>query len=117
MAVFVENDGAAIKTLTANLRKTRLADRAEILPVTVEKAIKGLKADKKTFDIIFMDPPYGRDYINPTLTWLAEAEILADNGVIIVEMPVREEVPASDSYTKQKEKTYGDTRFVWYISI
>ena len=40
---------------------------------------------EKQFDFIFMDPPYNQELEKKVLEYLAESQLLADEGVIIVE--------------------------------
>ncbi len=57
-AVFVDQGNKALACIKENLEKTRLKESAEVLACTAQEAIHTLSLRKKSFDIIFMDPPY-----------------------------------------------------------
>ena len=75
-----------------------------------EKAIKLLCRDKKSFDIIFLDPPYHEGMAKKILHTLEGYDILAPNGLIIAQHPKTELLPeSSPNFTLIKEAKYGDT--------
>ncbi|MCR5432070.1 MAG: 16S rRNA (guanine(966)-N(2))-methyltransferase RsmD [Lachnospiraceae bacterium] len=82
--VFVDNDREAMKCIKENLDACRLSGRAETLFSDASRAVMGLKARGKKFDIIFMDPPYGKGIEKEVLSVMRD-DILADDGLIIVE--------------------------------
>ena len=83
-AVFVEKNPKAMACVKENLRRTKLSHRAATMSTDVMTALYKLEGDKQ-FDFIFMDPPYGLQLERKVLEYLAESELLADEGVIIVE--------------------------------
>ena len=48
----------------------------------------------KKHDLIFIDPPYDKDLINPTLELISENNVLNSNGMVVVEHSLREEIDA-----------------------
>ena len=75
-----------------------------------EKAIKLLSLDKKSFDIIFIDPPYLKDMAKKILQTLEGYDILSPNGLIVVQHSRLEQL-SKDSlkFSLIKEAKYGDT--------
>ncbi|MDQ3317817.1 MAG: 16S rRNA (guanine(966)-N(2))-methyltransferase RsmD, partial [Actinomycetota bacterium] len=57
-AVFVEKDGRAVAAIRDNLRRTGLAERAEVLRMDVERGLGKLAGSSQLFNLIFLDPPY-----------------------------------------------------------
>jgi len=105
-AVFVENSPAAISALRKNLAKTRLSD-AEIFELPVETAVSRFSTNGRKFDIIFLDPPYGFDFLP-----VSEARtLLAEGGIIIVETD--SSFPAGD-LTPHDVRLYGRTKFLFF---
>jgi len=82
-AAFVDNTTAAIDALRQNLKKTNLD--ARILHADIAKALQTLTYEKKTFDIIFLDPPYETQYINDCLASDLLDTLLSSGGMIIAE--------------------------------
>lgn len=87
--VMVDNSKEALRCIEYNLTHTRLSDEAEVLPMDVLQAIKNLDRRGKVFDIVFMDPPYEKEYEYRTLEVLADSDIIDDNSVVIVETSLR----------------------------
>ena len=112
-AVFVENSSAALKTIHANLTKTKLERTADVMAVTVKEAIVVLAAKCRRFDIIFLDPPYADDFLTQTLKDLESAGILADGGLIVAETDSQLTVETPDVLTLEDTRTYGRTRFLF----
>lgn len=57
-AVFVEKDGRALWTLRENLRRAKLAERAEVVRGDVREVLDRMITDGRVFNLIFADPPY-----------------------------------------------------------
>ena len=83
-AVFIDNSKEAIKIIRQNLEKTKLSDRATIFDDILKI---GRQVAAPTFDIIFMDPPFDKNLIEPTLDIIISKNILSPTGLIIVEQP------------------------------
>ena len=46
-----------------------------------------LSGCRKTFDLIFLDPPYAEVFLENALRRISEIDILSDSGIIICERP------------------------------
>jgi 16S rRNA G966 N2-methylase RsmD len=62
-----------------------LKDRATVVASDVMVAIDSLGRQGKAFDIIFMDPPYGKLIEKEVLGRLSKSRLVDDNTMIIVE--------------------------------
>ena len=82
--VFVDNDRDSMRCIKENLESCRLVDRAQTVFSDATRAVSGLKAQGRKFDIIFMDPPYGRELEKEVLCAMKD-DLLAEDGLIIVE--------------------------------
>ncbi|XCP83732.1 16S rRNA (guanine(966)-N(2))-methyltransferase RsmD [Roseburia hominis] len=83
-AVFVEKNPRAANCIRENLKFTRLEENAEVLVTDVLTAIASLEG-RRTFDYIFMDPPYDHLLEKQVLAALASSSLLAKDALIIVE--------------------------------
>lgn len=83
--VFIENSSASLKCIRENLSTTSLADRADVRACDAVSAVERLKAEGRSFDIIFMDPPYGHELEKQVLTGISQYDILKEDGLIIIE--------------------------------
>jgi 16S rRNA (guanine966-N2)-methyltransferase len=60
-AVFVERDIGAVKVLNANLAALGIApELAEVRPADALAALRSAASREETYDLVFIDPPYGR---------------------------------------------------------
>ncbi len=108
-AVFVEEWGMAADSIRKNLDHCKLADRAEILRMSVARAIDFLSRRGEKFELIFVDPPYLKDLVNPTLLSLAESGIAAEGAVVVVEHHPKEEISPPDGLSLTDSRKYGQT--------
>lgn len=83
-AVFVENDPNAYKVIEKNLQKAQFEDKALLIKNDVFLAIKQL-AGHKSFDYIFMDPPYNNLIEKNVIFELKNYNYVDENTLIIVE--------------------------------
>jgi len=107
--VFIEKSSKATKLLKENVNKLGLKEVTMILPLEIEKGLKNLSKKGEIFDIIFMDPPYDKGLIKPTLYKIIDFGILKKEGVIVVEHTARERPSPIFGLEIIKEKHYGDT--------
>ena len=106
-AVFVEKDRAAAECIRKNLAFTRLGESGQILRRDVMGALRALEGGP-AFDIIFMDPPYGRKLEEQVLRYLAQSSLLAEDGAVIVEASLETSFDHVEElgFTVQKKKEY-----------
>ncbi len=57
-AVLVEKDRAALTAIRQNLTRTGFEINCRVIPADVSRALQILESEGKTFDIVFLDPPY-----------------------------------------------------------
>jgi 16S rRNA (guanine966-N2)-methyltransferase len=110
-SVFVEKDLRLIETIRANLRLLGFEGRAEVIAADVEEGIRRLRKRGERFDVLFADPPYEEGFVTELMTCLEGAELLTENGIIILQHSLRE--PLRQSVTQPlaviDQRRYGDT--------
>lgn len=84
-AVFIEQNQKAAECIRQNLQNTRLADKALVMRCDILAGLKSLEDKGYCFDMIFMDPPYGRLWEKKVLGYLADSRLLHKETVIIAE--------------------------------
>jgi 16S rRNA (guanine966-N2)-methyltransferase len=106
-AVFVDHDPEAIRTIGRNLHKLELPGE-----VRREDALRLLATDRRTFDLILVDPPYDRfaEYA-PRLARYLPAR-LADGGLLVVETAAREE--PNLPFETRTSRRYGAARITLF---
>ena len=79
----VERDSEALKCIRENVKKCRCESDCEIAVGEVLSFLASYRGPKP--DIIFMDPPYLKDWERKVLTALKEHSLLKEDTLIIVE--------------------------------
>ncbi len=107
-AVFVERDRAAIQALRANLTALGLAEPAAELRVgDALAALRTAREAGETYDLVFIDPPYGQAReLEGELSLLLPA-LLAPGARVVVEGDRR--APAVLALEVVQQRRYGDT--------
>jgi 16S rRNA (guanine966-N2)-methyltransferase len=102
--VFIEKNP---KILLKNIDNFSVDDKTRVIMNDYQKGLRKIKG--KRFDIIFIDPPYHKNYIEKTIHLIARYRLLNSRGLIIAEHYVKEEFSLPDSLSILKEKQYGET--------
>ncbi|HOA28825.1 MAG TPA: 16S rRNA (guanine(966)-N(2))-methyltransferase RsmD [Candidatus Cloacimonadota bacterium] len=105
---FVEFASPAIAVLLANIELLSCGNECHIYR---KKVMSFLQNCEESYDIIFMDPPYDKNLINPDLASIYERNILSSEGVIIVEHSALEKIKSDYQDRIIREKTGNTTRF------
>jgi 16S rRNA (guanine966-N2)-methyltransferase len=116
-AVFVDINGEAISVIRDNLTHTKLMDKAEVYRTSWDNAISRLQNVRK-FDIIFLDPPYGKNFIHRALNSISNSGIIEDNGIIVVERHKTDKLQEVVlNFGMVDERLFGDTVLSFYKKI
>ncbi len=113
-AVFIEQDPRAASCIRANLKKTRLEEAAQVLPVSVSAGLKRLSG-QGAFDIVFMDPPYRKGLDEEALRQLSGSDLITPETLLIVEAPLDQDLrPLEDAgYRIVRRKEYKTNQHVF----
>lgn len=104
-ALFVDNDPRCIAVIKENLDKAGLT--GTVRKGNVRAIIKNMAGKK--FDLVFADPPYGKDLARNLLSQLSKYSILPFCSVVVIEHSNREAVEQTPEWRRIKERRYGDT--------
>lgn len=83
-----------------------------VMNKTWEKAISSLENSQLTFNLIFIDPPYYKNYYDNVLIKISS--LINSNSLIIVEATKNTEFNIPDFYEIIKEKKYQD-QIIFFI--
>ena len=81
-------DKATCKLFRENAVKCHVENRADVLPGDVSRSLAKLAGNR--YDYLFMDPPYGKGYIDQILALIFACRLPAENAIIIAEHSVEE---------------------------
>ena len=108
-AVFVESDRQACRAIDANLEKLRLVG-AEVAC----RDVGGFLAlERRTFDLVFCDPPYADLDKVESLLARHVPRLLADDGLLVLETSSRDPEPELPLALRTTRR-YGSTRISLY---
>ena len=112
-AYFVENNKNAIACIADNLQSTRFTDKATVLRQDVLSALHSIH--EKEADIIFMDPPYERDYEKQVLQILLTVPYVSEDTLIVVEASLDSDFSYLEQmgYILTREKRYKTNKHIF----
>lgn len=112
--VFIDQNRNAISCIQENLKKTRLADQSQVLNMDAMMALKHLNG-KKSFDCIFIDPPYQSEPEEQILSYLAESSLIHEDTLIIIEAALNREFSFVEDLPFQivRDKRYKTNRHLF----
>ena len=117
--LFVEKDRQLTEAIEKNLAKTKLDGR-----VRRQEVFEFLQRSSGTerFQIIFADPPYektesGERFTEKLLTNQALAQLLAPDGVFVLEKRPAERIPATRIWNIVRARSYGATEVLFLQGV
>jgi 16S rRNA (guanine966-N2)-methyltransferase len=110
--VFMENAREAADAIERNLEELGCAERGRLVR---GDARRGLPRDAGPFDLVFLDPPYGK---NLDLAALAAAPPgwLAPDALVVIERGAAESEPEARGLEPIDDRTWGAAR-VWFLRV
>jgi 16S rRNA (guanine(966)-N(2))-methyltransferase RsmD len=120
-AIFVEKERTPLRALMKNRDLCGFRDKAEIISLDAEVALKVLRRRDEKVDLVFIDPPYGSGFVDKTLRFINAHDMVNEGGMIVVEHgPAESPAPQQGRLLLQKRKRHGDTVisiFQWRPSL
>ncbi len=95
-ADMVEFAAPAVATILKNVEMLGCGESCHVWRKRVESF---LKKTQERWDLIFVDPPYNKGLLNPSLDLIFERDLLEPGGVVIAEHSPQEQV--SEKYAAQ----------------
>lgn len=111
-AVFVERDPRNAAVIRENLATAGLRARAAVRRGNALTGVLALAAEGRRFDLIILDPPYGRGLARETLGRVAATALLAEGGLAIAEGHWRDDPGEVPGLERVRASRYGETA-VW----
>jgi 16S rRNA (guanine(966)-N(2))-methyltransferase RsmD len=120
--VFVDSSRSALDILKKNVQKLGLNScRTTVLSLPWDRAVERLKKQKISFDLILMDPPYGRSgLIQNVLLALGDSGIVRPSSRIVVEHSCHEAIETPRVLTQfelTKQLKFGETSLSFLTKV
>jgi 16S rRNA (guanine966-N2)-methyltransferase len=114
-AIFVDTQAQSIPVIRRNLEATHLTEQAEVYRNDALRALKVLHKHERTFDLVFLDPPYRLAIIPECIHYLLAQDMIQDGAFIVCEHD--QSLEFSDALRPLmlwKQAEYGDTTITIY---
>ena len=97
-AYIVEKNFEAAKIIKSNVEALKEQSSVVLYQLDYKVALKKLASDSKTFDIIFLDPPYRMNIVEEIIDFIKEHNMLNENGIIVCQYVRGNYHPREDDY-------------------
>lgn len=108
-ATFVDNGRVALGLINENLQRAQMNDRASIIAKPYDRALQLLAKQASQFDLLFIDPPYRQDLVEPALSLIDTGALCAPNAKIIIEHDQDDSFTIPKSFTQCDQRKFGQT--------
>ena len=109
--VMVEHNDLNAKTIRENgeLLGIDFGGNFSLIHADVFTSVKRLSEEQRQFDIVFFDPPYGRNLAKKTLKLLISRDILHPQSFVLVQLEASEKFEIPENFTVLTQKRYGSS--------
>lgn len=111
-ATFIENSLDNIQLIKKNLKLAKLEQKANIIHKDFLVALNQIS--NKKFGLIFMDPPYCKNFVETALLKIVEKDLLSNDGIIICEQHIKDNLSNINGLYNYRIKEYKTTKMVFY---
>lgn len=111
---FVEHSRAVVTALRGNLERLGVTDTTKIVAGDVLSVLSMLTTSQ--YDLVLMDPPYGKGYVPRVLTLLDGLNLVSDCGTVVCELGESDAMPQADvgRLLFAERRVYGETALAFY---
>ena len=115
-ALFVEEAVPARAAIRRNIEALGLTGASKVYRRDATRLGPRPGSAGAPFDLVFCDPPYGKDLGPRALASARDHDWLAPHAVAVLETGAREEVPAIEGFTLADRRDYSDTT-IWNLRL
>jgi len=108
---FVEISPSSVDCIKANIATLGVKGETNIL----QRSAHALPDTTEPYDFIFMDPPYNKGLVEPTLDCLLSADWIAGSGVIVCELGTTDVLELPSSLILVDERQQGQQRVLFLM--
>ena len=110
LAVFIDNHQLPVSVIKKNIVACRFETVSRTFQLDLCNDANRLSVAGKDFDLVFMDPPYNRGLVEPTLAKLSFYGLLAKEAIIVVEHTPLEPIGETIMpFVVKDQRKYGKT--------
>ncbi len=117
-ALFIDIHNEALSVIERNIKACGLENKAKTIKWDIIKNLNCIKSYRAAFDLIFIDPPYNKNFLQPTLRNLRKVGSVKKGACLIVEHSLLEPIPLDfPEYELQDQRKYGKSLVSFLIYI
>lgn len=109
-AVCLDKDKRSIDIIKKNANSLDFSDYCEIINTS---CFDYMERAKEKFDVIFLDPPYNKNFIEPVLEGIVKNNLLNEDGIVVLESDGTDFHHDFDGLEMYRQRKYGRT----YITV
>ena len=109
-AVCLDKDKRSIDIIKKNANSLDFSDYCEIINTS---CFDYMERAKEKFDVIFLDPPYNKNFIEPVLEGIVKNNLLNEGGIVVLESDGTDFHDDFDGLEMYRQRKYGRT----YITV
>ena len=107
-AIFIDSHPDAIRLLKKNINACGMIEETRVVKWDIAQDLNCLKGIQSGFELVFLDPPYHKNLVHPTLLHLHESEALQAAAHIVIEHGLDDPLPHElDCFAKVDQRKYG----------
>lgn len=111
-AVLVDNSRELCALQARNVAAFQLEGKCRILQEDVTRFLR--RPGSMSFNLVFVDPPYRRNYTATALNLLARGPWLAEGAFVVAELEHDLEIATPENLSPECERLFGQTRLkIW----
>jgi len=108
--VCIDDSPAAIQTIQKNVSAFSIESIVKIIKWDISRNLGCIRSSQPPYDLIFMDPPYGRGLVEKALKNLHRSQSVKQGATLVVEHSKREPVPGDLPFLDiTDQRKYGKT--------
>jgi len=108
--VFVDDDRQVTRTLIETCDALQVVGQVRILTMSADQAVQKLADSEDKFTIVFLDPPYGTEWVPKVVANQVFADLITCDGLLIIEREDKApEIAIPARFTKEFHRKYGGT--------
>ncbi|HZM07502.1 MAG TPA: 16S rRNA (guanine(966)-N(2))-methyltransferase RsmD [Methylocella sp.] len=113
-ALLVDESAKACTIVRVNVEALGLSGAARILRRDTRKL--GQMTEQERFNLVFLDPPYGKGFVSPTLKALRDGGWLCKDALLVIEERADADVELQEGFVALERRRFGDTQLVFASS-
>ena len=117
-ALFVDNHPDAVLLLNKNITACGMQQHTRVIRWDIARDLKCLKGIHPEFNLVFLDPPYDRHLVTPTLVHLHESNAVQSGAHIVAEHRFDEPLPHDiDCFSRLDQRRYGKSLVSFFTYV